>query len=73
MEAKMTEQEKKQLTEDIKSGKVDIYKLYKKYGLFEPYFMSYEAYKRKKGEDKTMEDYENAIENSRINFLLAHM
>ena len=69
----MTEQEEKQLTEDIKSGKVDIYKLYRKYKLNEPYFISYQAYKNEHGEDKTHEDYENAIDNARINFLIAHM
>ena len=42
----MTEQEKKQLREDIKSGKVDIYELYNKYGLFEPYFVPYKERRR---------------------------
>ena len=43
----MTEEEKKQLREDIKSGKVDIYELYEKYGLHEPSFISYEAWQEK--------------------------
>ena len=73
MRIRMTEEEKQQVREDIKSGKVDIYELYEKYGLYEPYFISYQAYKKKHGEDKTHEDYENAIDNARINFLIAHM
>ena len=64
----MTEKEKQQLKQDIKSGKVDIYELYEKYGLFEPYFVPY-----KEGEGRTYEEYEKDIEESRINFLIAHM
>ena len=70
----MTEEEKKQLREDIKSGKVDIYELYEKYGLHEPSFISYEAWQEKEGnKDKTIKEYEKDIEESRINFLIAHM
>ena len=64
----MTEEEKKQLREDIKSGKVDIYELYEKYGIFEPYFVPY-----KEDEGRTYEEYEKDIEESRIDFLLAHL
>ena len=64
----MTEKEKQQLKQDIKSGKVDIYELYEKYGLHEPYFVPY-----KEGEGRTYEEYEKDIEESRINFLIAHI
>ena len=41
----MTEEEKKQLREDIKSWKVDIYELYEKYGIHLPSIRTYEQSK----------------------------
>ena len=41
----MTEQEKQQLREDIKAGKVNVYELYEKYQV-PPYIMDYEIYKK---------------------------
>lgn len=42
----MTEQEKQQLREDIKSGKVNVDELYEKYQVPFPYIMDYEIYKK---------------------------
>ena len=67
----MTEREK--VKQDIKSGKLDIYELYEKYGLYEPYPISFEGYKEKYGNDKTLQNYNNDIENDKIEFLLMHM
>ena len=68
----MTKKEKQQLKKDIKDGKVSLGKLYKKYGLYRPYFMDYETYKKVYG-DLTIEKYNEEIFDSEVEFLLAHM
>ena len=52
----MTKKEKQQLKKDIKDGKVDMDELYEKHGLYRPYFMDYETYKKVYG-DLTIEKY----------------
>ena len=56
---------------EIKKGST-IYDLYEKYGLYRPYFMDYETYKKVYG-DLTIEKYNEEIFDSEIEFLLAHM
>ena len=68
----MNKKEKQQLKKDIKDGKVDMDELYEKYGLYRPYFMDYETYKKVYG-DLTIEKYNEEIFDSEIEFLLAHM
>ena len=61
----MTEQEKQQLREDIKAGKVNVDELYEKYQVPFPYIMDYEIYKKTYEEEDgeiTFEDNETIIE-----------
>lgn len=73
MRVKMSEEEKQQLREDIKSGKVDIGDLYEKYQVPYPYIMDYELYKDTYEEEDgeiTMEDYQKQISETIIEVLL---
>ena len=73
---KMTEQEKQQLREDIKSGKVNIDELYEKYQVPFPYIMDYEIYKKTYEEEDgeiTFEDYEKQINETIIEVLLMNL
>lgn len=72
----MTEQEKQQLREDIKAGKVNIDKLYEKYQVPFPYIMDYETYKKTYEEEDgeiTFEDYEKQINETIIEVLLMNL
>ena len=60
---KMTEQEKQQLREDIKAGKVNVDELYEKYQVPFPYIMDYETYK----------NYEKQINETIIEVLLMNL
>lgn len=69
---KMTEQEKQQLKEDIKSGKVDIDELYEKYNINLPYMFTYEE--RKMNEPNlTIEKHEEDVINDKIKILFWQM
>ena len=73
---KMTEQEKQQLREDIKAGKVNIDELYEKYQVPFPYIMDYEIYKKTYEEEDgeiTFEDYEKQINETIIEVLLMNL
>lgn len=73
---KMTEQEKQQLREDIKVGKVNIDELYEKYQVPFPYIMDYETYKKTYEEEDgeiTFEDYEKQINETIIEVLLMNL
>lgn len=72
----MTEQEKQQLREDIKAGKVNIDELYEKYQVPFPYIMDYETYKKTYEEEDgeiTFEDYEKQINETIIEVLLMNL
>ncbi|TXJ49590.1 hypothetical protein EPJ66_11660 [Brachyspira aalborgi] len=72
----MTEQEKQQLREDIKAGKVNIDELYEKYQVPFPYIMDYEIYKKTYEEEDgeiTFEDYEKQINETIIEVLLMNL
>ena len=72
----MTEQEKQQLREDIKAGKVNVDELYKKYQVPFPYIMDYEIYKKTYEEEDgeiTFEDYEKQINETIIEVLLMNL
>lgn len=64
----MTEQEKQQLREDIKSGKVNIDELYEKYDKNLPYMFTYEERKIKEP-NLTIEEYEEDVINDKITIL----
>lgn len=68
----MNKKEKRQFKKDIKDGKVYMDELYEKYGLYRPYFMDYETYKKVYG-DLTIEKYNEEIFDSEIEFLLANI
>lgn len=73
---KMTEQEKQQLREDIKAGKVNVDELYEKYQVPFPYIMDYEIYKKIYEEEDgeiTFEDYEKQINETIIEVLLMNL
>ena len=73
---KMTEQEKQQLREDIKAGKVNVDELYEKYQVPFPYIMDYEIYKKTYEEEDgeiTFEDYEKQINETIIEVLLMNL
>ena len=73
---KMTEQEKQQLREDIKAGKVNVDELYEKYQVPFPYIMDYEIYKKTYEEEDgeiTFEDYEKQINEAIIEVLLMNL
>ena len=73
---KMTEQEKQQLREDIKAGKVNVDELYEKYQVPFPYIMDYEIYKKTYEEEDgeiTFEDYEKKINETIIEVLLMNL
>lgn len=73
---KMTEQEKQQLREDIKAGKVNVDELYEKYQVPFPYIMDYETYKKTYEEEDgeiTFEDYEKQINETIIEVLLMNL
>ena len=67
----MTEQEKQQLREDIKAGKVNIDELYEKYDKNLPYMFTYEERKIKEP-NLTIEEYEDVI-NDKITILFWQM
>lgn len=69
---KMTEQEKQQLREDIKSGKVNIDELYEKYDKNLPYMFTYEERKIKEP-NLTIEEYEEDVINDKITILFWQM
>lgn len=72
----MTEQEKQQLREDIKAGKVNVDELYEKYQVPFPYIMDYETYKKTYEEEDgeiTFEDYEKQINETIIEVLLMNL
>lgn len=64
----MTEQEKQQLREDIKAGKVNIDELYEKYDKNLPYMFTYEERKIKEP-NLTIEEYEEDVINDKITIL----
>ena len=68
----MTEQEKQQLREDIKSGKVNIDELYEKYDKNLPYMFTYEERKIKEP-NLTIEEYEEDVINDKITILFWQM
>ena len=68
----MTEQEKQQLKEDIKAGKVNIDELYEKYNMNLPYMFTYEERKIKEP-NLTIEEYEEDIINDKITILFWQM
>ena len=68
----MTEQEKQQLREDIKAGKVNIDELYEKYDKNLPYMFTYEERKRKEP-NLTIEEYEEDVINDKITILFWQM
>lgn len=68
----MTEQEKQQLREDIKAGKVNIYELYEKYDKNLPYMFTYEERKIKEP-NLTIEEYEEDVINDKITILFWQM
>lgn len=68
----MTEQEKQQLREDIKSGKVNIDELYEKYNMNLPYMFTYEERKIKEP-NLTIEEYEEDVINDKITILFWQM
>lgn len=73
---KMTEQEKQQLREDIKAGKVNVDELYEKYQVPFPYIVDYEIYKKTYEEEDgeiTFEDYEKQINEAIIEVLLMNL
>lgn len=73
---KITEQEKQQLREDIKAGKVNVDELYEKYQVPFPYIMDYEIYKKTYEEEDgeiTFEDYEKQINETIIEVLLMNL
>ncbi len=69
---KMTEQEKQQLREDIKAGKVNIDELYEKYDKNLPYMFTYEERKIKEP-NLTIEEYEEDVINDKITILFWQM
>ena len=69
---KMTEQEKQQLREDIKAGKVNIDELYDKYDKNLPYMFTYEERKIKEP-NLTIEEYEEDVINDKITILFWQM
>lgn len=69
---KMTEQEKQQLKEDIKAGKVNIDELYEKYNMNLPYMFTYEERKIKEP-NLTIEEYEEDVINDKITILFWQM
>lgn len=68
----MTEQEKQQLKEDIKAGKVNIDELYEKYNMNLPYMFTYEERKIKEP-NLTIEEYEEDVINDKITILFWQM
>lgn len=68
----MTEQEKQQLREDIKAGKVNIDELYEKYDKNLPYMFTYEERKIKEP-NLTIEEYEEDVINDKIMILFWQM
>ena len=68
----MTEQEKQQLREAIKSGKVNIDELYEKYDKNLPYMFTYEERKIKEP-NLTIEEYEEDVINDKITILFWQM
>ena len=68
----MTEQEKQQLREDIKAGKVNIDELYEKYDKNLPYMFTYEERKIKEP-NLTIEEYEEDVINDKIPILFWQM
>lgn len=68
----MTEQEKQQLKEDIKAGKVNIDELYEKYNINLPYMFTYEERKIKEP-NLTIEEYEEDVINDKITILFWQM
>lgn len=70
----MTEQEKQQLREDIKAGKVkvNIDELYEKYDKNLPYMFTYEERKIKEP-NLTIEEYEEDVINDKITILFWQM
>ena len=68
----MTEQEKQQLREDIKAGKVNIDELYEKYEKNLPYMFTYEERKIKEP-NLTIEEYEEDVINDKITILFWQM
>ena len=68
----MLEQEKQQLREDIKSGKVNIDELYEKYDKNLPYMFTYEERKIKEP-NLTIEEYEEDVINDKITILFWQM
>ena len=69
---KMTEQEKQQLREDIKAGKVNIEELYEKYDKNLTYMFTYEERKIKEP-NLTIEEYEEDVINDKITILFWQM
>ena len=69
---KMTEQEKQQLREDIKAGKVNVDELYEKYDKNLPYMFTYEERKIKEP-NLTIEEYEEDVINDKITILFWQM
>ncbi|WP_307971413.1 hypothetical protein [uncultured Brachyspira sp.] len=68
----MLEQEKQQLREDIKAGKVNIDELYEKYDKNLPYMFTYEERKIKEP-NLTIEEYEEDVINDKITILFWQM
>ena len=68
----MTEKEKQQLKQDIKSGKVDIYELYEKYGIHLPSIRTYEQSKEE-NPNITPEEYEANVLSDKITILFWQM
>ena len=68
----MTEQEKQQLREDIKAGKVNVDELYEKYDKNLPYMFTYEERKIKEP-NLTIEEYEEDVINDKITILFWQM
>ena len=68
----MTEQEKQQLREDIKAGKVNIDELYEKYDKNLPYMFTYEERKIQEP-NLTIEEYEEDVINDKITILFWQM
>lgn len=68
----MTEQEKQQLRDDIKAGKVNIDELYEKYDKNLPYMFTYEERKIKEP-NLTIEEYEEDVINDKITILFWQM